>query len=72
MAFKKGFGDKFIGRLNSNGVDINRNFPDQFFPSYQDIEPETNAVIRWLKNIPFLLSVSFHDSALGFLPFFPH
>lgn len=65
MTFKKGMGDKYIGRLNSNGVDINRNFPDQFFPSYHDIEPETNAVMKWLQTTPFLLSATFHDGALG-------
>eukprot|EP00112_Aurelia_sp_Birch-Aquarium-sp1_P017416 Seg4035.2 transcript_id=Seg4035.2/GoldUCD/mRNA.D3Y31 product="Carboxypeptidase D" protein_id=Seg4035.2/GoldUCD/D3Y31 len=56
-----------LGRLNANGVDLNRNFPDQFFNSYSsnaDPELETKAVINWLKKYPFVLSASFHSGAL--------
>ena len=56
-----------LGRLNSNGVDLNRNFPDQFFNSFSsnaDPELETKAVINWLKKYPFVLSASFHSGAL--------
>ena len=56
-----------LGRLNANGVDLNRNFPDQFFNSYtSDAQPEleTRAVMKWLKKYPFILSASFHSGAL--------
>ncbi|KAF0993224.1 hypothetical protein HZS_5724 [Henneguya salminicola] len=55
--------DRNIGRLNANGVDLNRNFPDQFFPSFHDPEPETLSVMKWMENIPFILSTSLHDGA---------
>uniref|UniRef100_A0A6B2G027 Carboxypeptidase D (Trinotate prediction) n=1 Tax=Myxobolus squamalis TaxID=59785 RepID=A0A6B2G027_MYXSQ len=54
---------KNIGRLNANGVDLNRNFPDQFFPSFHDPEPETLSVMKWMEEIPFMLSASLHDGA---------
>ncbi|XP_057299684.1 carboxypeptidase D-like [Hydractinia symbiolongicarpus] len=54
-----------IGRLNANGVDLNRNFPDQFFDSdAENFEPETKSVIDWIKKYPFTLSASFHSGAL--------
>lgn len=54
-----------IGRLNANGVDLNRNFPDQFFDSdAENFEPETKSVIEWIKKYPFTLSASFHSGAL--------
>ena len=52
-------------RTNANGVDLNRNFPDQFFPSTSGPpQPETRAVMRWIKSIPFVLSASLHSGAL--------
>lgn len=52
-------------RTNANGVDLNRNFPDQFFPSTSGPpQPETRAVIKWIKSIPFVLSASLHSGAL--------
>mgnify|MGYP001794469380 CR=1 FL=1 len=54
-----------IGRKNADGVDLNRNFPDQFFPSTTgDPQPETMAVMKWIDSIPFVLSASFHSGAL--------
>jgi len=54
-----------IGRLNANGVDLNRNFPDQFFEANTDsFEPESEAVMNWVKRYPFTLSASFHSGAL--------
>ena len=54
-----------IGRLNANGVDLNRNFPDQFFEANTDsFEPESEAVMNWIRKYPFALSASFHSGAL--------
>lgn len=52
-------------RPNANGIDLNRNFPDQFFPSTSGPpQPETRAVMKWIKSIPFVLSASLHSGAL--------
>ena len=52
-------------RTNANGVDLNRNFPDQFFPSTNGPpQPETRATMKWIKSIPFVLSASLHSGAL--------
>ncbi|XP_028274597.1 carboxypeptidase D [Parambassis ranga] len=55
-------GDK--GRNNSNDYDLNRNFPGQFVTTSQRRQPETLAVMNWLKSIPFVLSANLHG---GFL-----
>lgn len=52
-------------RPNANGVDLNRNFPDQFFPSTNGApQPETRSVMKWINSIPFVLSASLHSGAL--------
>ncbi|XP_031840288.1 carboxypeptidase D svr [Nomia melanderi] len=54
------------GRENAKGVDLNRNFPDQYeinkYNSEQ--EPETKAVMDWITKIPFVLSANFHGGSL--------
>ncbi|XP_077256149.1 carboxypeptidase D svr [Temnothorax americanus] len=54
------------GRANAKGVDLNRNFPDQYeindFNRHQ--EPETKAVMDWIARIPFVLSANLHGGAL--------
>ncbi|XP_046604005.1 carboxypeptidase D [Neodiprion virginianus] len=54
------------GRSNANGVDLNRDFPDQYTPSKpNDIrQPETVAVMKWIDEIPFVLSANLHGGAL--------
>jgi len=58
------------GRTNSNGADLNRNFPtwrelhlreDQLF---LDRQPETRALMRWILDNPFVLSINFHDGSV--------
>ncbi|CAH1233231.1 CPD [Branchiostoma lanceolatum] len=51
------------GRKNAHGVDLNRNFPDQYFGEGK-LEPETMAVMEWTKRVPFVLSASLHGGNL--------
>lgn len=54
-------------RGNANNIDLNRDFPDQFFPLNNDInarQPETRAVMNWLREIQFAASASLHGGAL--------
>jgi len=65
LASVRGHAYKALGRRNAHGVDLNRNFPDQFFPSTNGPpQPETQAVMRWSKTYPFVLSASLHTGAL--------
>ncbi|XP_021604921.1 carboxypeptidase SOL1 isoform X2 [Manihot esculenta] len=54
-------------RGNANNIDLNRDFPDQFFPRNDDIDsrqPETRAIMNWLRKIQFTASASLHGGAL--------
>ncbi|KAJ6774035.1 PROTEASE M14 CARBOXYPEPTIDASE [Salix purpurea] len=54
-------------RGNANNIDLNRDFPDQFFPVNNDInarQPETRAVMNWLREMQFAASASLHGGAL--------
>ncbi|XP_025204120.1 carboxypeptidase D-like isoform X2 [Melanaphis sacchari] len=51
-------------RANANTFDLNRNFPDIFNPNLVPRQPETKAIIGWLKSIPFVMSLSLHGGAL--------
>ncbi|KAG6625935.1 hypothetical protein CIPAW_15G012300 [Carya illinoinensis] len=54
-------------RGNANNVDLNRDFPDQFFPLNDDVDmrqPETRAIMNWLRDIHFTASASLHGGAL--------
>lgn len=57
--------DWIIGRSNANNVDLNRNFPDQFFKSVTGPpQPETLAVMKWINEVPFVLSANLHGGSL--------
>jgi len=54
------------GRGNAKDVDLNRDFPDQYFPKkdYENFQPETLAVMNWSRSIPFVLSANLHGGSL--------
>lgn len=62
----------YVGRSNANGVDLNRDFPDQFDKNranddeylYSGRQPETVALIRWVLNKQFVLSANLHGGAI--------
>ncbi|XP_039806484.1 carboxypeptidase SOL1-like [Panicum virgatum] len=54
-------------RGNANNIDLNRDFPDQFFSVNNDInyrQPETRAIMNWVKQEHFTASASLHGGAL--------
>ncbi|XP_008147005.2 carboxypeptidase M [Eptesicus fuscus] len=52
------------GRENNNFYDLNRNFPDAFEFNNESRQPETVAVMEWLKTETFVLSANLHGGAL--------
>ena len=66
IIFRSGDTNGIIGRANAHHVDLNRNFPDQFFTTRQNKkqEPETLAIMQWLQDYPFVLSANLHGGSL--------
>lgn len=60
MLFSTGDIAGYQGRNNSNNYDLNRNFPDQFKIITDPRQPETIAVMNWVKSYPFVLSANLH------------
>lgn len=67
--------DGVVGRTNANSVDLNRDFPDQFDPSVpndafnssydaSDVEAETQALIDFITQNPFVLSANLHGGSV--------
>ncbi|GAB6030074.1 hypothetical protein CHUAL_005754 [Chamberlinius hualienensis] len=54
------------GRANANGVDLNRNFPDQWISNDKNKiqELETKAVMNWSLSYNFVLSSNLHGGSL--------
>lgn len=53
------------GRFNARGIDLNRNFPDQYKGQPREkIQPETDAMMKWIVNNPFVLSANLHGGSL--------
>lgn len=52
------------GRFNSNGYDLNRNFPDHFETNFAPIQPETRAIMSWLAANEFVVSANMHEGSL--------
>lgn len=53
-----------IGRYNRNGIDLNRNFPDQYTNLTGILQPETIAVMQWIQSLPFVLSANLHGGTV--------
>ena len=73
------------GRVNNNGVDLNRNFPSDNWTAnwdrdgcwiyrpttggrYGGSEPETRAVMSFIRNHDIEAMISYHSAALGVFP----
>lgn len=57
----------YVGRNNAKGVDLNRDFPDQFGSpgkGPEDCQPETQALMKWIVSEPFVLSANLHGGAI--------
>lgn len=52
------------GRFNVRGIDLNRNFPDQFTMRREQEQEEVAAIRGWVERIPFALSANLHGGAL--------
>jgi hypothetical protein len=74
----------YAGRANSRGVDLNRNWPAQWAEDwpreqcwnmlpitagpYPASEPETHALLEFIKNHRIKALISYHSAALGIFP----
>ena len=58
--------DSLVGRGNAHNVDLNRNFPDQYYTNSENKvqEQETLLVMEWLRQYPFVLSANLHGGSL--------
>jgi carboxypeptidase D len=60
----------YYGRYNGNGVDLNRDFPDRLDQKiiqklyHTQRQPETLAMMEWIKTNPFVLSANLHGGAV--------
>ncbi len=72
--FEKGIEGKCVdqprSRNNANGVDLNRDFPDQFFATEKRMnsvvnrQPETQALMKWILGNKFVLSANLHGGSV--------
>ncbi|KHN74597.1 Carboxypeptidase D [Toxocara canis] len=54
-----------IGRGNARDIDLNRDFPHRSGRvRYRPVQPETSAIMRWIRSVPFVLSANLHDGSL--------
>lgn len=60
----------YYGRYNAKGIDLNRDFPDRFDQRIIEKlynakrQPETLAMMDWVKSNPFVLSANLHGGAV--------
>ena len=53
-----------IGRNNVNNYNLNRNFQDLFECNNVPLQPETLAIMHWLKENKFIISASLHSGTI--------
>jgi carboxypeptidase D len=53
-----------VPRANANGKDLNRNFPDFFQENMAVMQPETHAIVKWIRDTHFLLSANLHGGSV--------
>ena len=53
-----------VGRTNANGYDLNRNFPDPYYPRSFPLQMETKSIMTWLDQYPFVLSANLHGGVV--------
>ena len=53
-----------LNRVNGGSYDLNRNFPDYWSENKVAIQPETQAIMKWVQEQQFVLSANFHGGAL--------
>ena len=66
-ASHEGDAQSIKGRANAHNKDLNRNFPDQYYTKQSEnavAEPETEAVMKWSRQFPFVLSANLHGGSL--------
>ncbi|XP_077510477.1 carboxypeptidase M-like [Amblyomma americanum] len=61
---EEGVCNGFRGRENARGLDLNRNFPNRYNTQEDEEQPETEAVRRWSKQIPFVLAANLHGGVV--------
>lgn len=58
----------YVGRGNAANVDLNRDFPDRFegrlIGRLKINQPETIAMMKFIKSNPFVLSANLHGGAV--------
>lgn len=52
------------GKNNANGVDLATDFPVDYTDKRRPTQPETKAIISWIKKTPFVLSATLHSGSL--------
>lgn len=52
------------GRENARGVDLNRNFPDQYDSRPRTEQPETQLMMDWIRSGDFVLSANLHGGSV--------
>lgn len=54
-----------LRRRNAQGIDLNRDFPDYFNRrKFYNHQAETQAVMKWMDKVPFVLATNFHGGVL--------